>query len=425
MNDLQNALAETSVLGTVLVEGALFHDLVIEADHFYEVRHRTIFGAMQTVVENGQTIDMVTVTTVLGEAITQVGGTSYLLKMAESIASTAPLKDHEQLILDAYRLRKSREIVLNYAKDPTDVHLKSLIQQLQSFEDIGLEMEKTVHDHLLEIADDMCFPSDDLSGVMTQFPDFDDLTGGLQKGDLIIIAARPSVGKTAFALQLATAHVKHNGYAHFYSLEMGVKQLLQRMISSEAAINSQKWRHQLFSAADYERGLKVIGDISNWDLLLSHSLRSVRKIQSAVRAKKREAPDKTHLIIIDYLQLMNSVGVYERRDLEIGQITKELKQMAIELDVPVVLLSQLSRSIETRHDKRPLMSDLRESGNIEQDADVIVFLYREDYYNHEAENDSQIEIQIAKQRNGPVGSVTLSFDKAYGRFTPLNKKRIG
>lgn len=425
MRELANVFAETSVLGAVLYEGVLFHDLVTEEKHFYDARHRMIFRAMKAVVEGGQAIDIVTVTTALGVAITQVGGTTYLLEMAESIASTAPFKDHEQLILDAYRLRKSREVVLNYANDPSDASLKALIQQLQNFEGIGLNKDdKTVNDYLLEIADDMCFPSTELSGVITEFPDLDDMTGGLQKGDLIIVAARPSVGKTAFALQLATTHVKNNGYAHFYSLEMGVKQLLQRMISSEATINSQKWRHKLFLTEDYERGLKAIGDISGWNLLVSDSIRSVRKIRAAVRREMRDMPDKSHLVIIDYLQLMNSVGFYERRDLEIGHITKELKQLAIELDVPVVLLSQLSRGIESRHDKRPLMSDLRESGNIEQDADVIAFLYRDDYYNHHVANESHIEVNIAKQRNGPVGTIKLGFDKEYGRFTPLETSQV-
>lgn len=423
MTMIVNIQAEAAVLGAVLVDGTLFNDLVVQEEHFYEVRHRTIFQAMKKVADTDRLIDIITVTTALGNKITQVGGTTYLLEMAESIASTVPFKHHEQLILDAYRLRKSREFAINYVNKPTDQGLSSLINQLQECLQVpSTNQEQTIENYLIEITDEMCFPTDESSGFMTSFQDFDDMTGGLQRGDLIIVAARPSVGKTAFVLQLSANHAKNGGHTHIFSLEMGIKQLLQRMISAEAMINSQKWRHLVFSTEDFERAFHAIGKISDWNLSIYDSVRTVNEIRAAVRKQLHQDPDGQHLVIIDYLQLIPSIGPYERRDLEVGQITRELKQLAVDLKIPIVLVSQLSRGVEARQNKRPMMADLRESGNIEQDADVIAFLYRDDYYNHQTDNAGKMEIILAKQRNGPVGTIELVFDKAYGKFTNLDVK---
>lgn len=417
--EVMNTHAEQAVLGSVLIDGTLLFDLLLEEGHFYDARHRAIFRAMKQVAHGKHSVDMVTVTTALGSGLEQAGGTTYLLNLAESIASTAPIKEYEQLILDAYRLRQSRKDVLEFANDPSDEKLALLIEKLQHYQAGEETDEKTVNDYLVEITDEMCFPSEGPSGVMTNLRNFDDLTGGLQKGDLFIVAARPSVGKTAFALQIAAAHAHQGGYVHFFSLEMGIKSLLQRMISQEATINNRKWQHKCFSTDDYEHGLRAVGEISTWPLSMHDSARSANKIRVAVRKKVHEHPEESHVIIIDYLQLMESTRKHTRRDLEVGDITRELKQLAIELDVPIVLLSQLSRGVESRQDKRPMMSDLRDSGNIEQDADVIAFLYRDDYYAHQSNNTGQIEVIIAKQRNGPVGTVDLEFHKEYGRFAEI------
>jgi len=414
---IRNVEAEVSVLGSVLVDGTLFKDLVMEEEHFYQTNHRLIFRAMKGVVDAEQFIDMVTVTTELGDAIHQVGGTSYLLAMAQSIASTATLKHHEQLIFNAYRNRKAREYALNFAECPADQELEKLITNLQACREVGAQIEEqTIDGCLLEITKEMCFPTEEQSGFSTSFSGLDDMTGGLQRGELIIVAARPSVGKTAFALNLAAGHAKNNGSAMIFSLEMGKKQLLQRMISSVAMINGQKWRNGLFNVGDYERALTAVGQISNWRLKIDDHLRTVTAIGAAIRKKVYDEPDEQHVVIIDYLQLMTPTGQRERRDLEIGDITRELKLLAVELDIPIVLLSQLSRGVESRQNKRPMMSDLRESGNIEQDADMISFLYRDDYYERHSEHPKKIEIILSKQRNGPTGTVELTFNKEYGLF---------
>jgi len=343
-----------------------------------------------------------------------------LLAMAESIASTASLKLHERLIFDAYRNRMAKENALTFAANPSDEGLDELIANLQAYRELGaVKQEKTTDDYLLEITEEMCFPSTEQAGLSTSLRDFDDMTGGLQRGELIIVAARPSVGKTAFALNLAMGHESNTGSALFFSLEMGTKQLLQRMISSVGRINSQKWRNMTFSEEDYQQAIQAVGVISDWEMMIYDQLRTVNEIRSAIRKKIREYPDEKHVAIIDYLQLMTPAGKHDRRDLEIGEITRELKLMAVELNIPIVLLSQLSRGVESRPDKRPLMSDLRDLGNIEQDADVISFLYRKDYYMKDTEQQHRMEITLSKQRNGPTGTVVVAFDKEYGRVLDL------
>lgn len=277
-----------------------------------------------------------------------------------------------------------------------------------------------------EIADDMFKPPEERNtGFMTGFTNFDKMTGGLQRSDLIIIAARPSVGKTAFALNIGAGHCKNDGTTHLFSLEMSTKSLLQRIISSLGRINGQKWRTMDFSADDYDGATKAMAVIADWKLHIYDQTRTINDIRAVVRKAVNENPDEKHLVVIDYLQLLQTSGRYETRNLEIGAITRELKLLAMELNIPIVLLSQLSRAVEQRQEKRPMLSDLRDSGNIEQDADIVGFLYRDDYYNKESDKQNIIEIIIAKQRNGPTGTVELAFFKEHGRFENLEYRYAG
>ncbi|WP_156289855.1 replicative DNA helicase [Oceanobacillus salinisoli] len=414
---IDNYEAEVAVLGSVLLDGTFFKDLGVQEEHFHDPRHKAIYRAMKRASDQGEFIDMVVVTTRLGDAIEQVGNTSYLLAMTETVASTAAIKHHERLIFEAYRLRKSREGVMQYLRNPSDEELNMLIEQLKTFQETGaVTQEKAVYDYLMEIADDMFHPDRVQQGCLTSYEQLDNMTGGLQRGDLLIVAARPSVGKTAFALNLAAGHSKQGGSTSIFSLEMGTKQLLQRLLSAEGAINGRKWGTASFSEEDYERAVRAIGVISNWDLDVYDKKRTLFEIRSAIRKKLHDDPGRNHLVIIDYLQLITPAKQRERRDLEVGEITRELKLLAIELNIPILLISQLSRNVESRQDKRPLMSDLRESGNIEQDADVIFFLYREDYYDRNTEKGNHMEVIISKHRNGPTGTVELVFEKEYGWF---------
>lgn len=417
-----NIEAEQAVIGTILMEGSLFDSLIVNEEHFHDQNLKRIYQAMKSVYQKEQDINVVTVVSALGEDINLVGGVSYLTELAGSVPSVESLRNYEYLVLEAYRKRKSRNLALKYSENPNDESLESLIKNLESLKEIGATTEeKTTYELLQEIAAEMVSPSNRQSGYLTGFKDLDDITGGFQPTDLIIIAARPSVGKTAFALNIGAGHCKNGGTTHIFSLEMGATQLLQRMISAEANVNGQKWKTMSFSAEDYNKAINAIGELSNWNLHIHEKATTINEIKAKIRKAVSKQPEEKHLVIIDYLQLIRTTGRYERRDLEVGAMTRELKLLAKELEIPIILLSQLSRNVEQRQDKRPMLSDLRESGNIEQDADVVGFLYRDDYYDKESEKQNVIEIILAKQRNGPTGTVELAFLKEYGKFVNLAK----
>lgn len=416
-----NETAEQSVIGSLLLEGNLISNLTIEPKHFYSAKHKRIYQAMQQVNDKGIEINVVTVVTELGDSLSEVGGVTYLTELAESVPSTAPIKNYESSIYADYRLRESQKLASEYMKLPSEESFHKLLVDLDKLKGEGIETkEKTVSDHLLKIAEELMYPDESQSkGHPTGYKDLDEMTGGMQAGDLIIIAARPSVGKTAFALNIGSGHCKNGGMTHLYSLEMGTEALLKRMISTEGRVNIQKWQSMIFSDWDYSQAMTAIGVISNWSLEIYKQTNTINQIKASIRKAVQNNPDEKHLVIIDYLQLIASTGKHERRDLEVGAMTRDLKLLAQELNIPIILLSQLSRGVEQRQDKRPMMSDLRESGNIEQDADLIGFLYRDDYYNKETEKQNIIEIIISKQRQGPTGTVELAFLKEYGAFVTL------
>ncbi|MFD1066660.1 replicative DNA helicase [Oceanobacillus locisalsi] len=416
-----NETAEQSVIGSLLIEGSLIGNLTIEPKHFYSAKHKRIYEAMQKVNEKGTEINVVTVVTELGDSVSEIGGVGYLTELAESIPSTAPIKNYESSIYADYRLRESQKLTSEYMKSPSEESLHKLMVDLDKVKNEGIQTdEKTVNDYLLEIAEELMYPDESQNkGFPTGYKDLDEMTGGTQLGDLIIIAARPSVGKTAFALNIGSGHCKNGGTTHLYSLEMGPDLLLKRMISSEGRVDIQKWKSLVFSDQDYSQGITAIGTIADWKLNVYQQTNTINQIKTSIRKAVQDNPDEKHLVIIDYLQLIASSGRHERRDLEVGAMTRDLKLLAQELNIPIILLSQLSRGVEQRQDKRPMMSDLRESGNIEQDADLIGFLYRDDYYDRDSEKQNIIEIIISKQRQGPTGTVELAFLKEYGEFVSL------
>ncbi|GGF18004.1 replicative DNA helicase [Halobacillus andaensis] len=417
---IKNLEAEQSVIGTILLEGSLMKEVTLLPEHFAEKGHAVIFTAMKKIHEADEPINLVTVTTELKDHVKSVGGVSYLSDLAGSIPSTSTLKHHQRLVLDAYRHRKTKEAAIHYAKSPSDQAFDALVRHMETFSSMGVKTEEpTKYESLVEIARDVAFPPEDgMTGFATGYTELDHMTGGTQRGDLIILAGRPSMGKTAFSLNLAAHHCKKGGSVQLFSLEMGTKPLLQRFISAEATVDGQKWRSFKFSDTDCRHVMDAIGEIARWPLEVHQSERTVGDIRAKVREMVQKDENGNHMIIIDYLQLMSTAGRYERRDLEIGAITRELKMLAVELNVPIILLSQLSRSVEQRKDRRPLMSDLRESGNIEQDADVIGFLYRDDYYDWH-KDEGEVELILSKQRNGPVGNVKMRFKKEFGQFVEL------
>ncbi|ASB88401.1 MULTISPECIES: replicative DNA helicase [Bacillus] len=425
-NILQNVEAEQALLGCILVESDLIKELSLQPEHFSETRHQVIFKAMREVEKLGKSVDMVTTVTKLGDSVEQVGGLQYLTDLGSAVASTANFLAYQTLIYDAYRLREMKKTAIEFANTPTDDGVTELYKRAMELQEIGIEKTRTKQDVLTEIYNDMHEEKEDITGINTGLIDLNAMTGGWQDGDLIVLAARPSMGKTAFALHMGKSNCEKGGVTDIFSLEMPDKQLTHRLLSNLGNIEGSKWKNprKFFSDHDYENATKAIGEYEKWNINIhDQPAQTLADIRSKIRKTKKENPDnQKHLVIIDYLQLIRAIGKYERRDLEVGSITAELKEMARAFKIPIILLSQLSRAVEQRQDKRPMMSDLRESGSIEQDADVVMFLYRDDYYNKNSELKNIIEIDLAKQRNGPTGMIQASFIKEYGRFINLSRQ---
>lgn len=425
-NILQNVEAEQALLGCILVESDLIKELSLQPEHFSETRHQVIFKAMREVEKLGKSVDMVTTVTKLGDSVEQVGGLQYLTDLGSAVASTANFLAYQTLIYDAYRLREMKKNAIKFANTPTDDGITELYKRAMELQEIGIEKTRTKQDVLMEIYNDMHEEKEDITGINTGLIDLNAMTGGWQDGDLIVLAARPSMGKTAFALHMGKSNCEKGGVTDIFSLEMPDKQLTHRLLSNLGNIEGSKWKNprKFFSDHDYENATKAIGEYEKWNINIhDQPAQTLADIRSKIRKTKKENSDnKKHLVIIDYLQLIRAIGKYERRDLEVGSITAELKEMARAFKIPIILLSQLSRAVEQRQDKRPMMSDLRESGSIEQDADVVMFLYRDDYYNKNSELKNIIEIDLAKQRNGPTGMIQASFIKEYGRFINLARQ---
>ncbi|WP_339235377.1 replicative DNA helicase [Bacillus sp. FSL K6-1012] len=423
MQSTKNIEAEQGLLGCILVESDLIKETTLEPKHFSEERHKRIFQAMREVDAKGSRVDIVTIVTVLGEATEQIGGTGYLTELASSVPSVISFETYQTLIYDAFKLRDMQKAALDFANSPTDEGIVAVYKKTVELQELGIKNKRTKMDILTDIYNDMHQEKAEITGVETGLKDLDDMTGGWQNSDLIIVAARPSMGKTAFALNLARANAERGGVSDVFSLEMPDRQLVHRMLSDMGSIESTKWRnpHRFFSEKDYENATRAIGQYEKLAINIhDNPSQSVADIRSAIRKTKKDHPDKKHLVVIDYLQLITPIGKFETKNLEVAAITGELKNIARTFDVPIILLSQLSRGVEQRQDKRPMMSDLRDSGSIEQDADIVAFLYRDDYYDKQSEQKNIIEIIFAKHRNGSTGTITAAFIKEYGRFINLN-----
>ncbi|MGG3677515.1 replicative DNA helicase [Heyndrickxia faecalis] len=417
--------AENMVLGAVFLEPDLINEIVLEPEHLAHMQNRIILKAMKELQSENVGIDTATVVNKIGNNLENVGGVSYITELAVSCPSTANIASYQNIVLEQYKTRKLAEAATNFLNNKTDQTADDIYRTYVEMQEIGLKKESNKRETLMEIYAEMNEDHGELTGIDTGFKDLNDMTGGLNGGDLIIVAARPSMGKTAFALNLAMKCCTTGGVADVFSLEMPEKQLTQRMLSAIGNIQGAKWRnpYRTFSDDDRDRAIKAIGIYDKWLMNIhDESTQTVAEIRAAVRKTQRKHPDQKHIVVIDYLQLITTLGKFDRHDLAIGSITRELKQMARQFDVPVVLLSQLSRGVEQRQDKHPMMSDLRDSGSIEQDADMIMFLYREDYYERDTDAKNIVEINIAKQRNGPVGTVQLAFMKEYSKFLPLERR---
>ena len=429
----QNLDAEESVLGGVLLDMHAL-DRVVEvmgADDFYRGSHRKIFRAMLTLSEKGEPIDLITLADTLkarGE-LQEIGGATYLAELADKVPSAANIVHYARIVREKAVLRSlinvCSEIVTRCYNGEEDIE-RFLDEAERLIFDVS---EKRIRPSFFKMGDmimdtiklvEKLYERKELvTGVPTGFLDLDRMTAGLQPSDLIIVAARPSVGKTAFVLNIAQYVTLHaNTAVGIFSMEMAKEQLVLRMLCSEARVDNAKVRTGYLGERDFPRLAMAAGRLAEAPIYIDDTpAQNVLELRAKTRRLKREA--NIGLVIIDYLQLMRGLDAQENRTQELSEISRSLKSLAKELNIPVVALSQLNRQVEQRADKRPVMSDIRESGSIEQDADVIMFIYRDEVYKPDSQDEGVAEIIIGKQRNGPTGTVRLAFRKEYTRFDSL------
>lgn len=417
-----NLEAEYALLGCLIKKGELIKEITLEPKHFYDEFNQIIFTAMRNIEKDNDPIDLVSLVTKIGHYnLKEIGGREHLAKLMNGVPSLDPYKTYEKYIFETWKLRAAKFIQQQEIHSLTDIDKIS-----ESYAELELENKSDDYDHaetLIDLYREIEEQEKGLSGIDTGFNDLNKYLDGFQNKELIISAARPSVGKTAKMLNHAIAHCLNKGITVIFSLEMDTKSLIKRLISTIGRIDGFKMKNpkQYFNEKDWDRYNNAIGILGDMNIhIFDKPGQTVPLIRSKVNILKRKYPNIPMLVQIDYLQLIRPVGRPENKNIEIGEITRSLKELAKDADVPVYLLSQLSRGVESRQDKRPRMSDIRESGSVEQDADVIEFLYRDDYYDRETESNNTIEIIIAKQRNGPVGTVELAYVKEYNLFLTLD-----
>ena len=430
-----NQEAEQSVIGAIFLEpqALITAAEILQYEDFYRVAHQKIFQTMNRLSDQGKPIDVVTVTEELSskKELEDVGGLSYLTEIANSVPTAANIAHYARIVEEKALLRRLIRVATNIVEDgfTREDEVEALLSEAEK-KMMEVSNRKNagdfrhIKDVLVQTYDNIELlhaRKGDITGVPTGFRDLDKITAGFQRNDLIIVAARPSVGKTAFALNVAqNVATKTEENVAIFSLEMGAEQLVMRMLCAEGNIDAQVLRTGALTAEDWRKLTMAMGSLSNAGIFIDDTpgIR-INEIRSKCRRLKQEFG--LGMIMIDYLQLIvGSSNGQENRQQEVSEISRSLKSLARELQVPVIALSQLSRGVEQRQDKRPMMSDLCESGSIEQDADIVSFLYREDYYDKETENQNMIEIIIAKQRNGPTGTVTLAFVKEFNKFVNID-----
>jgi replicative DNA helicase len=431
--------AEISVLGGMLID----RDAVVRAvEHvtdamFFREAHRRVFRTMSRLFERGSAVDVITVSEELKKTgeLDSAGGLEYLAALVDAVPTAANIEYHARIVREKALLRRLIDASSQTIRDvyePGEREVEEILDQAearifqvaQSHDREGFVWIKEILWPTFEHIERLQSSSGGITGVPTGFADLDRMTTGLQKGDLVIVAARPSMGKTSWVMNVAqTAAIEHDVTAAIFSLEMSKEQLVQRLLCSEGRVDAQRLRGGKLSPEEYQRLATAAGHLNTAPLWIDDSPGST---VLEMRAKSRRLKSETNLglIIIDYMQLMSGGGKAENRVQEVSQISRGLKALARELDVPVIALSQLSRAPEQRPDKRPQLSDLRESGSLEQDADVVMFLFRPEYYFGPTDQngnsiEGHAELIVSKQRNGPTGHVPLYFHKQYTRFESM------
>ena len=427
--------AEQSVIGSMMIdrEAIVVASEIVTGEDFYNKQYGVVFETMVELHENGRPVDMVTLQDKLKEkdVPAEVSSLEFVRDIITAVPTSANIRHYANIVAEKSILRKmirlneeienlcySGKESMEFILEDAEKRIFDLVQKRNSGEFVPI---RQVVMNALKKIEAASKTTGRVTGIATGFYDLDFKTSGMQPADLVLIAARPSMGKTAFVLNIAQ-HVafRLNETVAIFSLEMSKEQLVNRMFSLESNVDAQNLRNGTLSDMEWEKLIESAGVIGKSNLIIDDTAGiSISELRSKCRKFKLEHNLK--MIIIDYLQLMSGSGRSESRQQEISEISRSLKSLARELNVPVLALSQLSRAVEQRPDKRPMMSDLRESGAIEQDADVIMFIYRDDYYNKDSEKKGISEIIIGKQRNGPIGTVELVWLPEYTKFANLVK----
>ena len=428
----QQVEAEQSLLGGILIDNdGLPQALeILRGDEFYREAHRVIYAAVQELFERNEPVDLVTIAALLAERnqLETVGGATYLASLANTVPSAANVSSYARIVNEKALLRRliqaANEISASAYGGGKDV--EAILDQAEAAI-FGITESRIRNSYFslkevikksIESIERFQEYRDVVTGIPSHFTDLDKLTAGFQRSDLIIIAARPSMGKTAFALNLARNAAVEGIPVGIFSLEMSKEQLAMRLLCSEARVDSHKIRTGFLSQQECAKLLAAAGALTDAPMYIDDTA-NISPLELRAKARRMMADRGLGMVVVDYLQLMKGRENSERREQEISEISRSLKGLAKELNIPVIALSQLNRKVEERGDKRPMLSDLRESGAIEQDADVIMFLYRDEVYNKGTSEPGVAEVNIGKQRNGPTGGVKLAFIGSYTRFENL------
>lgn len=428
----QNIEAEQSILGAIMIENDALPKVieVISREDFYKESHRKIYDAMLELFDKSEPIDLITIAEELKKRneIDAVGGEAYLSALASQVPTAANIRYHSKIIREKALLRSLIKSASEIASKVYEENLDAdeLVDQAEriifnisdkriktSF--VGL---KDLIKGSFETIEHLYDKKSAITGVASGFTQLDELTAGFQRGDLIVIGGRPSMGKTAFSLDIARqVGVELKEPVAIFSLEMSKEQLALRMLCSEAKVDSNSVRKGFIKKEEWSKLTNAAGKLTESPIFIDDSS-STTVLEMRAKARRLKLEHKgLSLVIVDYLQLMRGRGGFERsREQEISEISRSLKALSKELNLPVIALSQLNRGVEQRNDKRPNLSDLRESGAIEQDADVIIFLYRDEFYNKDSHDKGKAEVNVAKQRNGPTRTINLAFFPHYTRF---------
>jgi replicative DNA helicase len=432
----QNVEAEAAVLGSILIDPEAIIEVAdyLRPDDFYRDAHRTIYQAAIELYESREPADLITLTDELArrDQLEAVGGASYVTSLANQVPTSANVEYYGHIVERTAILRRlihAAGQIAAIAYNEPDAST-ALDQAEKLIFNISQHYTRSDFDHIRDTLHEYIDKLEHLHqhrgnivGVATGFSDLDKLTGGLQKSDLIILAARPAVGKSAMALSMAhNTATRHGNSVALFSLEMSKEQLVARLLSMDASIDQSRLRTGFLDDAEWERISVSVGELSKADIYVDDTP-GITLVEMRSKARRLMMDHGFSLLIVDYLQLMQGSGTgnrgHENRVQEVSEISRGLKGLARELNVPVVALAQLSRAVESRTEKKPQLSDLRESGSIEQDADIVMFIYRDEVYNPETDRKNIADIIVAKHRNGPVGQISLYFQAAQTRYRDL------